>query len=214
MLLILFLPIDINMQPKKSNKTKKTLPSQMIRVPTPLIKGVKELSRLHRLGLTNAVIQGLQSLISNIDSNNDIDNGISNETIKQLSLRLEKLESRNSNDSDVDSNSISSSVTSLSQKLEALQTRIAQVENAIRVLEQRQLSTPTRRQPFNFHPPQLELEAYTGENLAKRLGIDLATLEREKMGNSPKNFESWCRSKDPSSMAWRPGKDGLYHPVK
>ena len=186
----------------------------MLRVPTPLIEAVKELSRLHRLGHTNAVLQGLQELLSKIDSNNDIDIETSSETIKQLQLRLSKLESRNSSDSDVDSNLISSSVTSLSQKLEALTTRIAQVENAIRVLEQRQLSTPTRRQPFNFHPPQLELQAYTGENLAKRLGIDLATLEREKMANSPKDFESWCRSKDPSSMAWRPGKDGLYHPVK
>ena len=202
------------MPPLKSNKTKKTPPSQMLRVPTPLIEAVKELSRLHRLGHTNAVLQGLQELLSKIDSNNDIDIETSSETIKQLQLRLSKLESRNSSDSDVDSNLISSSVTSLSQKLEALTTRIAQVENAIRVLEQRQLSTPTRRQPFNFHPPQLELQAYTGENLAKRLGIDLATLEREKMANSPKDFESWCRSKDPSSMAWRPGKDGLYHPVK
>ncbi len=195
----------------KSNKTKKTPPSQMLRVPTPLIQAVKELSKLHRLGHTNAVLQGLHSLISNIDINADIDSSVS---IKQLSLRLSKLESRNSSDSDVDSNLISSSVTSLSQKLEALTTRIAQIESAIRVLEQRQLSTPTRRQPFNYHPPQLELQAYTGENLAKRLGIDVATLEREKMANSPKNFESWCRSKDPSSIAWRPGKDGLYHPVK
>ena len=186
----------------------------MLRVPTPLVEAVKELSRLHRLGLTSAVLQGLQSLISNIDSNADIDNGISGETIKQLSLRLSSLESRNSNASDVDSVFYSSQMTSLSQKLEALTTRIAQVENAIRVLEQRQLSTHTRRQPFNYHPPQLELKAYTGENLAKRLGIDVATLEREKMANSPKDFESWCRSKDPSSMAWRPGKDGLYHPVK
>lgn len=184
----------------------------MLRVPTPLIEAVQKLSRLHRLGHKNAVLHGLQSLISTIDSS-DIDFGESDEAIKQLTLRLEKLESRQGSDSDIDSSSILKSVTSLEQKLEAQETRIAQMEGAISILGQRQQTSP-RRQAFNYHPPQVKLQPYNGENLAKRLGIDVATLERSRSTLSPKDFDQWCRSKDPSSMAWRLESDGLYHPVK
>ena len=197
---------------KKSLQSKKTPPSQMLRVPTPLIEAVQKLSRLHRLGHKNAVLHGLQSLISTIDSS-DIDFGESDEAIKQLTLRLEKLESRQGSDSDIDSSSILKSVTSLEQKLEAQETRIAQMEGAISILGQRQQTSP-RRQAFNYHPPQVKLQPYNGENLAKRLGIDVATLERSRSTLSPKDFDQWCRSKDPSSMAWRLESDGLYHPVK
>ena len=200
---------------KKSLQSKKTPPSQMIRVPSPLIEAVQKLSRLHRLGHKNAVLHGLQSLISTIDSSSDIDFGASDEAIKQLALRLERLESRQGSDSDIDSSSILKSVTSLEQKLEAIQTRIAQMEGAITLLGQRQQTGSTRRQAFNYHPPQLELQPYNGENLAKRLGIDVATLLRSRLALSPKDFDQWCRSKDPSSMAWHLDTvDGLYHPVK
>ena len=149
----------------------------MIRVPSPLIEAVQKLSRLHRLGHKNAVLQGLRELISTIDSSSDIDFGASDEAIKQLALRLEKLESHNSSDSNVDS--VLKSVASLEQKLEAIQTRIAQMEGAIALLGQRQQTSPTRRQAFNYHPPQVKLQPYNGENLAKRLGIDVATVESQ-----------------------------------
>ncbi len=42
-------------------------PSKMIRVPTPLIEAVKELSRLHRQGRTKAVLEGVEKLIAAID---------------------------------------------------------------------------------------------------------------------------------------------------
>lgn len=45
--------------------------SQMIRVPTPLVDAVKELSRLHRQGYTRAILTGLQQLIASVDSNAD-----------------------------------------------------------------------------------------------------------------------------------------------
>ncbi|MBR8840190.1 MAG: hypothetical protein DSM106950_40920 [Stigonema ocellatum SAG 48.90 = DSM 106950] len=190
----------------------KTPPSQMLRVPTPLIEAVQELSRLHRLGYTNAVLQGLQELISEIDSSSDIDFGTNNEVIKQLALRLSKLESRDQSDSDVDS--ILKSVTSLEQKLEAIQTRIAQMEGAIALLGQRQQPGPTRRQAFTYHPPPLELQPFNEDNLAKRLAASTSTIRNERETKSPKEFESWCRQRDPGGMGWRYQKDGLYHPVK
>ncbi|WP_243902596.1 hypothetical protein [Aetokthonos hydrillicola] len=203
---------DINMPQKKPPQHKKPPPSEMIRVPTPLIEAVKDLSRLHRLGHTNAVLQGLQELISAIDSNSDIDFGASGEAIKQLALRLEKLESRDKNDSDVDS--LLKSVTSLEQKVEALTTRLVQMEGAISILGQRQVSTPTRRQAFNYHPPQLELQPFTEENLAKRLAATTETIRNYRESKTPKEFESWCLQRDPGGVAWRYQKDGLYHPIK
>jgi hypothetical protein len=158
------------------------------------------------------VLQGLQELISAIDSNTDIDFGTNNEAIKQLASRLEKLESRDKNDSDVDS--LLKSVTSLEQKLEGIATRLGQMEGAISVLGQRQVSTPTRRQAFNYHPPQLELQPFTEENLAKRLAATAETISNYRENKSPKEFESWCRQRDPGGVAWRYQKDGLYHPIK
>ncbi|MBR8839714.1 MAG: hypothetical protein DSM106950_38375 [Stigonema ocellatum SAG 48.90 = DSM 106950] len=197
---------------KKPLPHEKTPPSQMLRVPTPLIEAVQELSRLHRLGYTNAVLDGLQELISDIDSSSDIDCGTNNEAIKQLALRLEKLESHDKSDTDVDS--VLKSVTSLEQKLEAIQTRIAQMEGAISILGQRQQTGPTRRQAFNYHPPQLELQPFTEENLAKRLAASASTIRSQRETQSPKEFSSWCRQRDPGGMGWRYEKDGFYHPVK
>ncbi|MCC5605216.1 hypothetical protein [Nostoc favosum] len=46
----------------------KSLPSEMIRVPTALIPVVRELSKLHREGHTIALLQGLEELLSGFDS--------------------------------------------------------------------------------------------------------------------------------------------------
>jgi len=101
----------------------------------------------------------------------------------------------------------------LEQKQEALAQRVAKTEGAISVLGQRSAAS-TPRQSYQYHPPVRELQAYTGENLAKRLGVDQATLERERQNQSVQDFERWCRSKDPGSLGWRFGDNGLYHPIK
>lgn len=67
--------------------------SAMVRVPTPLIDVVKELSRLHRLGKTQQLLQALGELIAAIDSETDIaivttDSSV----IADLIARVEKLE--------------------------------------------------------------------------------------------------------------------------
>lgn len=72
-------------------------PSQMIRVPTPLIDAVKELSRLYREGYTHAVISGLQQLIANIDINVDsgdinVDSKSDTELIIELIARVSQVE--------------------------------------------------------------------------------------------------------------------------
>jgi hypothetical protein len=69
----------------------------MIRVPTPLIDAVKELSRLYREGYTHAVISGLQQLIANIDINVDsgdikTDSKSDTELIIELIARVSQVE--------------------------------------------------------------------------------------------------------------------------
>ncbi|WP_339384935.1 hypothetical protein [Iningainema tapete] len=191
----------------------------MLRVPTPLIEAVKELSRLHRLGQTNAVLHGLQSLISNIDSNTDINVGASGETIKQLELRVELLESRQGSDSDIDSKSILKSVTNLEEKLEAMTTRLAQLEGAIMVLQR--ASTPTKARSRTPYPNQYyqreapQLQPFEEKNLALRLVTDVATLREKRETMTEKEFVRWCKDRDPSGMGWQFNeKDKLYHPVK
>jgi hypothetical protein len=71
----------------------KSPPSEMIRVPVPLIGVVRRLSKLHRQGHTIALLQALEELMSNFDINNDIDVTAGEKSVKQLEEKLLKLES-------------------------------------------------------------------------------------------------------------------------
>jgi hypothetical protein len=85
----------------------------------------------------------------------------------------------------------------LEEKLEAIQTRIAQLEGAISIFgQQRQRTAPTRRQAFTYHPPQLELQPFTEENLAKRLAASALTIRNHRETKIPKEFESRCRQRE------------------
>ncbi len=97
-------------------------PSQMIRVPTPLVDAVRELSRLHRLGRTKAILEGVQKLIAAIDSENDIDSDSVSQLISKLTERLERLESeRVDSKYDID---IASAIQPISERLEKLESDI------------------------------------------------------------------------------------------
>lgn len=72
-------------------------PSQMLRVPTPLVDAVKELSRLYRSGYTSAVLSGLQQLIASVDSKADsidinTDSKSDIELIAELIARVQQVE--------------------------------------------------------------------------------------------------------------------------
>lgn len=65
-------------------------PSQMIRVPTPLIDSVKQLSQLHRKGHTRLILSKLQQLISDVDSSGDsVDSN--SDIIKDSSVDIKRL---------------------------------------------------------------------------------------------------------------------------
>ncbi|MBW4558198.1 MAG: hypothetical protein KME59_20145 [Trichormus sp. ATA11-4-KO1] len=180
------------------------------KLPKPLAAALRAVAKERNTTATNLVIQGLHYVLGDVDGmETDVET-----RLHQIEAQLTK----QANQQDTPQvqgldDSSQQKFEKLEQKMEAIALRLAQLEGAIALLNQR--STPSsRRQSYNYHPPQQQLQAYTGENLAKRLGIDLATLEREQSTQTSKDFERWCRSKDPGSLAWRRSDNGLYHPVK
>ncbi|AFZ22282.1 hypothetical protein [Allocoleopsis franciscana] len=93
-------------------------PSQMIRVPTPLVESVRELSRLHRAGRTKAVLEGIERLVAAIDSETEIDIDSVTNLISTLTFRLERLESeRESEEAAIDIASLMLSISDLTERL-------------------------------------------------------------------------------------------------
>ena len=94
----------------------------MIRVPTPLIEAVRELSRLHRQGRTKAVLEGVKKLVIVIDSETDIDIDSVRDSLSKLTKRLERLESEQSDSKqDIDIANIN---VLISERLEKVETDI------------------------------------------------------------------------------------------
>ncbi|MBW4480885.1 MAG: hypothetical protein KME54_29660 [Tolypothrix brevis GSE-NOS-MK-07-07A] len=180
------------------------------KLPKPLADALRAKAAELDTTATNLVIEGLHHILGEIPGIED-----SVETrLDQLEAKLNHLS--NSTDKRVDSG-VDNRLSLLEQKLEAQALQLAKIEGVITTLSQQRSHTGGgyRRQAFNYHPPQLELQPYTSENLAKRLGVDIATLTRERENNTPAEFEIWCRRKDPSPVGWRYSeKDGKYHPVK
>ena len=166
--------------------------SQMLRVPTVLIPIVRELSRLHREGHTNAILQRLQDVVVELDSKTDIDHYPT--FTKHLEEKLEQLETQLKSDNQA-----------LLQKLEKIETAIRTTRNSH--------NSHRRSNSYNpFQQPSIELQPFPHDNLAQRLGLTRASLlaEREKL--STKEFISYTRNRDPRSFGWEYCSDGLYHP--
>lgn len=182
-------------------------PSQMIRVPTALIGAVRQLSKLHRQGHTIALMQGLEQLISQLDSSDiEIDIAPSSKSVLQLEERLEKLESQIVNKGEAVG-------VGVETKLEAIAKHLEKLERAM--TSGNYNNTRPRKQAYSYQQPLVELQPRTNVSLAQRLALTSQSLisEREKL--SPKEFISYTRSRDPMSTGWEFSQtDGLYHPVK
>ncbi|HEY9670464.1 MAG TPA: hypothetical protein V6D11_03400 [Waterburya sp.] len=99
--------------------------SQMIRVPTPLIHSVRELARLHRIGRTKAVLEGVVKLVAAIDSEEAIDIDSVSDAISQLTSRLERLESqKDSDDPSIDIAQMTLSISDLTERMEKVESDI------------------------------------------------------------------------------------------
>lgn len=181
----------------------KSPPSEMIRVPVPLIGIVRQLSKLHRQGHTIALLQALEELVATFDSNIDIDAVVGSKQVLQLQEKLEELESY-----------LADRDKLVETKLEAITKKLELIERAIS--STRYNSQPKqRRQSYPYQQTQVELQPRTNSSLAPRLGVTPQSLiaEREKL--STKEFLSYTRNRDPMSVGWEWNpSDGLYHPQR
>jgi hypothetical protein len=180
------------------------------KLPKPLTAALRKAARERNTTATDLVIEGLHHILGSVPGMEDSVETRLHKLEEELEYLTGSIEVRADNGTET-------RLGNVEQKLEAVTTRLAQIEGALATLSQQRSHTGGgyRRQAFNYHPPQLELQPYTAENLAKRLGVDIATLTRERENQSESEFEIWCRRKDPSPVGWRfSSKDGKYHPVK
>ncbi|RCJ42454.1 hypothetical protein A6770_34680 [Nostoc minutum NIES-26] len=166
----------------------KSSPSEMIRVPTALIPVVRQLSKLHRQGHTIALLQGLEELISQFDSNIDIDVAPSNKSVLQLEKKLET-------------------------KLDVITKKLELIERAM--ASGRYNTARPRSSAYSYQQSQVELQPKANENLAQRLAVSPQSLIAERENKNAQEFISWTRNRDPMSVGWEwNDKQGLYYPVK
>jgi hypothetical protein len=171
--------------------------SEMIRVPTALIPAVRELSRLHRQGHTIALLQALEDVIIEFDSNSDIDLAPSSKSVEMLTKRLDKIESQ------------------FTFKLDAIKSSLEQLVRAF-ISNTNTHHNQRRSSSYNpHHQPTLELGSFTHENLARRLGLNPQTLLNERQNLTPKEFISYTKSRDPRPYGWEwKEAEQLYYPVQ
>lgn len=170
-------------------------PSQMTRVPTPLIPAVRELSRLHRQGRTPQILKGLQSLISAIDSNTSFNPDLSyainldSTAIAELTGRIEKLEMVIA-----DINTDNTAIAKVTERLSSLETELRKlVEPAtlVELLPQTEGAKRSRKPT----PPEPLIQS----RLAERLGVDTSTLTRRRERD---DFRQWVQNLDPDGIGW------------
>ena len=174
-------------------------PSDVIDVMHDIITRLEALSASSASNAT-ATVNGIEDRLHQIET-----------ALEHLALSIEKSIESTSKQQQTER------LSSLETKLETIASRLDQLTNALGQL--RLNHSNTGRRTFSpssnqFYQRQVEVQSYTQENLAKRLGVDAATLTRERENKSVSEFESWSRNRDPSSLGWRKGDDGLYHPVK
>ncbi len=181
----------------------KSPPSEMIRVPVPLIGVVRRLSKLHRQGHTIALLQALEELLREFDINNDIDVTAGSKSVKQLEEKLLKLESH-----------LAAQGSSVETKLEAITKKLELIERAI-ASGRLGNSKPQRQTAYPYQQTQVEPQPRTNESLALRLGVTPQGLITERETKSAKEFLSWSRNRDPMSTAcvWD-ASSGLYNPIR
>jgi hypothetical protein len=170
----------------------------MIRVPTVLIPIVRKLSQIHREGHTTELLQALQEVISQFDSTVDLPVT----ELQQVEDKLGSLETHLCKQDEL-----------LASKLEILARHLEKIERAV-ASGRYSNSRPRRGYPYQYQQA-VEINSFAPENLAQRLGVTKQSLINEWETKSEKEFISWSRNRDPSSLGWKfQVSDGLFYPVK
>lgn len=193
-------------------------PSAMVRVPTPLIPAVRELSRLHRQGRTSEVLHSLDELILALDSSSDCTYNATSQAIGAIYERLDNLESQLLGEEPRNETSETKRLADLEQKIDFITTRMAQFAEAIIQIQNNLNNQPKRNKSYynnSYYTGQTtRIQPLTEENLAKRLGVNVETVRKERSSQPPPLFVAWSKRKDTSGIGWEFNeKTGLYHPI-
>lgn len=180
---------------------KSTPPSEMIRVPTVLIPVVRQLSQIHRKGHTTELLQALQEVIAQFDSSVELPVP----ELQQVENKLESLSTHLCKQDEL-----------LASKLETLARHLEKIERSLASGRYSGGNSRQRRSAYPYQYQQaVEINSFAPENLAMRLGVTQQSLMKEWETQSEKEFISWSRNRDPSSLGWKfDVKDGLFYPVK
>lgn len=103
----------------------------------------------------------------------------------------------------------------IQEQLTETQTEIAQLKAQMEMMQQllsEAMSGKTPRKSKTQPVGKPQLQPLTIDNLARRLGVSVGTVERE-LAKGNEHFRSWSREKDISSVSWEK-RGTLYHPLK
>ncbi|MBH8565924.1 hypothetical protein I8748_27785 [Nostoc sp. CENA67] len=162
------------------------------KLPKPLVEALKAAAKERNTTATDLVIQGLHHVLGDVD-------GVETD----VETRLHQIES--------------SLEAKFEAKLEALNTRLAQLEGAMMMLQRNQNTRQKPRSAYsNYHSGQSpQLKPLSEKDLAWRFGTTAANLREKRENLKTQDFQRWCEDRDPSRVRWQYNeKDGLYHPVK
>lgn len=142
-----------------------------------------------------------------------------NETIKAICSRLDKLESEFSNESNSNQTTAIDNLANLEQKVEGLTARMTQLAEAIIKIQDYLNNQQKRGQKsyynnssFIAHTPRMQ--PLTEEGLASRLGVSEESVRKERIKLPPPLFVAWCKGKDRAGLGWEfNDQTGFYHPV-
>lgn len=205
-------------------------PSQMTRVPTPLIPAVRELSRLHRQGRTPQILSGLQSLISAIDSSSEFSTDINldinyalnpdSTAIAELTQRIENLEAGIG-----DINSDSTATAKLRERLSSLETELrklgelremvfelaATVESLPQTEGGKRNSQPSSKTAQKSNPPHSKKSKESQKHQPPPPEPLIQSRLAERLGidtstltrrRNRDDFGQWVQSLDPDGLRW------------
>ncbi|MEI2577253.1 hypothetical protein V5G28_000160, partial [Scytonema sp. PRP1] len=182
------------------------------KLPKPLADALRAKASELNTTATDLVIRGLHHVLGDVP-------GVETSIESRLhQLEEEFLHLASSKDENSTNTHHEERITALEGKLEALNIRLAQFEGALMQMQHSlNASKPRQKSGYsyqhNFQPPQLQ--PFNEQNLAMRLNTNVSTLQEKRATFSPREFELWCKDRDPSKHGWRFNeRDGLYHPVR
>ncbi len=152
-------------------------------------------------------------------ASNNINSSPTNETIKAICERLDKLESEFLSEFDSNQTTAIDNLANLSQKVERMAARMTQLAEAIIKIQDYLNNQQKRGQKsyynnssFKAHTPRMQ--PLTEEGLASRLGVSEETVRKERINLPPPLFVAWCKGKDRAGKVWEFNENtGFYQPA-